>query len=162
MATTMATAVAVAKMMVADDDNNHHCGGGRGRGDKNDAGEGGSGPMTRFVLERTDCRVSSLSLGVGWMPTPEVLLHTSSIVALSSESAAPATTPGPLITAFNLLPRMLTVRSWQGRGKGYGEMTRPFVHQCGWGSRLSWHPPPPGQAVRCGSRRVYRWWLWYQ
>ncbi len=32
--------------------------GGRGRGGEDNAGRGGLGPMTPFVLERTDCHVS--------------------------------------------------------------------------------------------------------
>ena len=51
------------------------------------------GLMTPFVLKRTDCRMLSLLSGAGWALTLEVLLHASSIVALSSESAAPATAP---------------------------------------------------------------------
>ncbi len=43
-------------------------GGGRGRGGEDNAGGGGLGPTTTFVLERTDCRVSLSSSGVGWMP----------------------------------------------------------------------------------------------
>ena len=71
-----------------------HCpGGGRGRGGKDNAGGGGLGLMTPFVLERTNCRVSLMSSGAGQMPMLEVILRASSVVASSSESAAPATAP---------------------------------------------------------------------
>ena len=68
-------------------------GGDRERGGKANAGSGGLGPTTPFVLERTDCRVSSLLSGAGRMPTLEVILRASSVVASSSNSAAPATAP---------------------------------------------------------------------
>ena len=67
--------------------------GGRGRGDKDNAGCGGLGPTTPFVLERNGCRVLLSSLGAGRMPMLEVILRASSVVASSSESAAPATAP---------------------------------------------------------------------
>ena len=51
------------------------------------------GLMTPFVLERTNCRVSLMSSGAGQMPMLEVILRASSVVASSSESAAPATAP---------------------------------------------------------------------
>jgi hypothetical protein len=68
-------------------------GGGRGRGGEDNASSGGLGPTTPFVLERTNCHVLSSSLGVGRMLTLEVILHASSIIVSSSESAALATTP---------------------------------------------------------------------
>jgi hypothetical protein len=70
-----------------------HRSGGRGRGGEDNAGGGRLGPTTPFVLERTDCRVSSSSWGAGRMLTLEVILRASSVVASSSESAAPATAP---------------------------------------------------------------------
>ena len=60
----------------------------RGRGGKDDASGGGSGPTTPFVLKRTNCSVLSLSSGAGQTLTLEVILHASSVVASSSESAA--------------------------------------------------------------------------
>jgi hypothetical protein len=68
-------------------------GSGRERGGEDDAGGGGLGLTTQFVLERTDCRVSLLLSGVGRMQTLEVILCASSVVTSSSKSAAPATTP---------------------------------------------------------------------
>ena len=68
-----------------------HHGGSRERGGKDNAGGGGLGPTTPIVLERTNCHVSLSSLGVGQMPTLEVILRATSVVASSSKSAAPAT-----------------------------------------------------------------------
>ena len=67
--------------------------GGRGRGGKDNAGGGGLGPITLFILERTNCHVLSLSLGAGRMPTLEVILRASSVVVSSSKPAALATAP---------------------------------------------------------------------
>ena len=66
---------------------------GWGRGGEDNAGGRRLGPTTLFVLERTNCRVSLSSSGAGRMPTLEVILRTSSVVASSSKSAAPATAP---------------------------------------------------------------------
>ena len=49
----------------------------RGRKDKDDAGSGGSGLTTPFVLERTDCHMSSSLSGARRTLTLEVLLCTS-------------------------------------------------------------------------------------
>ncbi len=64
---------------------------GRGRGGKDNASGGGLGPTRPFVLERTDCHVSSSSSGAGRMPTLVVILRASSVVVSSSESVVPAT-----------------------------------------------------------------------
>ena len=67
--------------------------GGGGGGDEDDAGSGRPGPTTPFILKRTDCHVSLSLSGAGRMQMLEVLLHASSLVVLSSESATPATVP---------------------------------------------------------------------
>ena len=67
--------------------------GGRGGGDKDNAGGGRLGPTTPFVLKRTNCRVLSSLLGAGRMLTLEVILRASSVVASSSKSATRATAP---------------------------------------------------------------------
>ena len=69
------------------------CGGGRGRGGDDDACGGRLSPTTPFALERTSCCVSSLLSGAGQMPTLEVIPYASSVVLLSSKSAAPVTVP---------------------------------------------------------------------
>ena len=93
MAMTTATAAVVAKTMAANNNDNRCHGGGSERGDKVNAGGGRLGPTTPFVLNRTNCRVSLSLLGAGRTSMLEVLLCASFVVALSSESAAPATTP---------------------------------------------------------------------
>ncbi len=47
--------------------------------------------MMPFILKRTNCCMPSSSSGAGQMLTLEVLLHASSVVVLSSESATPVT-----------------------------------------------------------------------
>ena len=68
-------------------------GGSRGRWVEDDAGGSRLDPMTPFILKRTGCRVSSLSLGVGRMPKLEMILRASSVIASYFKSAAPATMP---------------------------------------------------------------------
>ena len=106
-----------------------HCrGGGRGRGGEDNAGGGGLGPMTPFVLKKTNCRVSSLLLGVGQMPTLEVILHTSSVIASSSKSAAPMT--APVDNGVQSVATSAAREERRGQSNGYGGTTQiPFVRR---------------------------------
>ncbi len=92
-------------------------------------------------------RMLSLSLGAGQMLTLEVLLRASSLIALSSESAALATAP-----VDKSVQSAAASADWE-------ELPRA---ERGWGSHPSWHPPPPGQAGQHGGRQDCHRWLWYQ
>ena len=164
-AMTMATAAGVDKAKTSAD-NHHRRGGGSGRGvrtmpasdgavhlkrtncrvgggGEDNAAGGGSGPMTPFDLERTKCCVSSLSSssssssGAGRALTQEVLLRASFVVALSSESATPATAPindGVQSAATSTNREKLARAEQRIWGNNLDALGPP----------MSWHPPPPG------------------
>ena len=139
----------------------HHHGGGRERGGKDNAGGGGSGLTLPIILTRTDCCVLALLSGVGQMPMLEVLLRSSSIVALASESAAPATGPFQRPRPIHRCVRR-PGRAGEGGAKDMG------------GQPDTLHPPmriemPPileSSHSQASGPRGGRWdcrqWCWYQ
>ena len=138
-----------------------HHGGGRERGGKDDAGGGGSGPTLPIILTRTDCHVLALLLGVGQMPTLEVLLRSSSVVALSSKSAALATAP------FQR-PRPIRRRVRRPGGAGEGgakDMGGQLDTLCP-PMRIGMPPILESSPSRASGPRGGRWdchrWCWYQ
>jgi hypothetical protein len=113
--------------------------------------------MTPFNLERTNCCVlsSSSSSEAGRALTQEVLLRASFIIALSSESAAPATTSvndGVQSTAASTDREKLARAEQRIWGDNLDALHLP----------MSRHPPPPGRARPRGGGRDHRRWLWYQ
>ncbi len=91
----------------------HPCrcrGGGRGRGART--------MPAATDWERTSCRVLLLSSRVGQMPTLEVILRASSVVASSLESATPATVP--IYNGIQSVAASATRGAGEGRAKDMG------------------------------------------